>query len=91
MKSTISKLYNGDLTLEENTQASSLMESFEQERQWLIPRLSDKKELEWLNDLADINRRLVGIVGHQSFREGFIIGANLVMEACYGRGGVDDD
>ena len=91
MKSYISKLYKSDLMLEENSHAASLMESFEQERKWLMPHLSGEKELEWLNDLSDINRRLIDSIGIQSFREGFIIGANLVMEACYGHGNADDD
>ena len=63
---------------------SNLLESFAQNEAWLTEHL-DGKAKEHLLELINIHDELDGAVSYGSFREGFIIGASLVMEAIYGQ------
>ena len=90
MESIISALYHGELHLNENhvdehPEEEILIESFQETVDWLTKRTDGDKAREWLNDLTDIHNKLMKLIAYDKFREGFIFGANLAMEACYGK------
>ena len=90
MESMISALYHGDLHLNENhvrvnPDEQILIESFQQTRDWLLKHMDDEKDRAWLDDLTDVHNKLMKLIAYDKFREGFILGASLVMEACYGK------
>ncbi|MBE7009700.1 MAG: hypothetical protein E7422_11440, partial [Ruminococcaceae bacterium] len=85
MESMISELFHGGLHPNEksyrhNAHMELLLESFAQNETWLTEHL-DGKAKEHLLELVNIHDELDGAVSFGSFREGFIIGASLVMEA----------
>ena len=89
MNSILSELYHGELRpneryYPESSEVGILLESFRQNEKWLS-ELLDGKAKERLLELVNIHDELDGAVSYGSFREGFIIGASLVMEAIYGQ------
>lgn len=94
MKSIISALYHGELRpYEHNYSASAdysvLADSFKHDEAWLLERLNDK-EKETLSDMLRVHDELNNLTNYESFRDGFILGACLVMEACQGAREVSD-
>ena len=94
MKSMISELYHGGLRPNEKSYRhcaymEMLLESFGQNEKWLTEHL-DGKAKEHLLELVNIHDELDGAVSYGSFRDGFIIGASLVMEAIYGQEDVSE-
>ena len=95
MESMISELFHGGLHPNEksyrhNVQMELLLESFAQNEAWLTEHL-DGKAKEHLLELINIHDELDGAVSFGSFREGFIIGASLVMEAICGQAEVSEN
>ena len=95
MESMISELFHGGLHPNEksyrhNAHMELLLESFAQNEAWLTEHL-DGKAKEHLLELINIHDELDGAVSYGSFREGFIIGASLVMEAIYGQAEVSEN
>ena len=89
MESMISELFLGGLKPNEKSYRHKayiemLLDSFRQNEEWLTEHL-DGKAKEHLLELINIHDELDGAVSYGSFREGFIIGASLVMEAIYGQ------
>ena len=89
MESMISELFHGGLKPNEKAYRHKaylemLLDSFGQNETWLTEHL-DGKAKERLLELVNIHDELDGAVSYGSFREGFIIGASLVMEAIYGQ------
>ena len=89
MKSMISELYHGGLRPNEKpyrhkAYMEMLLESFGRNEKWLTEHLEGNAK-EHLLELINIHDELDGAVSYGSFREGFIIGASLVMEAIYGQ------
>ena len=89
MNSILSDLYHGELRPNEHgypadSDVGILLESFGQNEKWLGELLGGKAK-EYLLELVNIHDELDGAVSYGSFREGFIIGASLVMEAIYGQ------
>ena len=95
MESMISELFHGGLRPNEKSYRhraymEMLLESFGQNEAWLTEHL-DGKAKEHLLELVNIHDELDGAVSFGSFREGFIIGASLVMEAIYGQTEVSEN
>ena len=95
MESMISELFHGGLRPNEKSYRhraymEMLLESFGQNEAWLTEHL-DGKAKEHLLELVNIHDELDGAVSFGSFREGFIIGASLVMEAIYGQAEVSEN
>ena len=51
---------------------------------WL-KKMLDGKAREYLLELINIHDELDGLVSYESFRDGFILGARLIMEVAYGQ------
>ena len=84
MNSILSDLYHGELRPNERSYPTDsdvgiLLESFRQNEKWLS-ELLDGKAKEHLLELINIHDELVGTMSYDSFREGFILGARLIME-----------
>lgn len=84
MNSILSDLYHGELRPNERrypdgSEAGILLESFQQNEKWLS-ELLDGKAKEHLLELVNIHDELVGMMAYGSFREGFVLGARLIME-----------
>ena len=95
MESMISELFHSGLKPNEKSYRHKayiemLLDSFAQNEAWLTEHL-DGKEKEHLLELVNIHDELDGAVSYGSFREGFIIGASLVMEAIYGQAEVSEN
>lgn len=45
----------------------------------------DGKAKEHLPELVNIHDELTGLIGYESFRDGFSLGVSLVMEAIHGQ------
>ena len=95
MESMISELFHGGLKPNEKSYRHKayiemLLDSFAQNEAWLTEHL-DGKEKEHLLELVNIHDELDGAVSYGSFREGFIIGASLVMEAICGQAEVSEN
>ena len=90
MTSVISQLFMGELhpnerSCPENGRESILRESFTQNEQWLYGQLEGKASAHF-RELIQICEELDAMVSYDSFRQGFVLGACLVMEACCGAG-----
>ena len=86
MGSIISALYHGNLHPNEHDYSGNgdyeiLAESFKQDESWLVERLNDE-EKKLLSDLLQVHDELNHLIAFESFQDGFVIGAALVMEAC---------
>ncbi len=84
MNCILSDLYHGELRPNErgypaDSDVGVLLESFRQNEKWLS-ELLDGKAKEHLLELINIHDELVGTMVYDSFREGFILGARLIME-----------
>ena len=84
MESMISELFHGGLKPNEKSYRHKayiemLLDSFGQNETWLTEPL-DGKAKEHLLELINIHDELVGTMAYDSFREGFILGARLIME-----------
>ena len=91
MKSMISELYHGGLRPNEKpyrhkAYMEMLLESFGRNEKWLTEHL-DGNAKEHLLELINIHDELVGTMTYDSFREGFILGARLIMEVVTGHAG----
>ena len=89
MNSILSDLYHGELNLNEHdypedSRTGILLESFCEDEEWLAQML-DGKAKEYLLELVNIHDELVGTMTYESFREGFTLGARLIMEAVGGQ------
>ena len=94
MASMISRLYHDELHLSErdypeDSRAAILLDSFKENEAWLKKMLDDK-EMERLLELISIHDELNELVGYESFRDGFILGVRLIMEAACGQGKFSD-
>ena len=84
MNSILSDLYHGELYLNErdypeDSRTGILLESFREDEEWLAQML-DGKAKEHLLELINIHDELVGTMTYESFRNGFVLGARLIME-----------
>ena len=84
MNNILSDLYLGELRPNERSYPSDsdvgiLLDSFRQNEKWLS-ELLDGKAKEHLLELVNIHDELVGTMTYDSFREGFTLGARLIME-----------
>ena len=84
MNSILSDLYHGELSPNErsypdDSDVGILLESFRQNEKWLT-ELLDGKAKEHLLELINIHDELIGAMTYDSFREGFVLGARIIME-----------
>ncbi len=84
MNSILSDLYHGELHPNEQSYPDDsgvgiLLESFRQNEKWLVEVL-DGKAKEHLLELVNIHDELIGAMTYDSFREGFVLGARIIME-----------
>ena len=89
MASIISQLYHDELRLSErdypeDSRAAILLDSFKENAEWLRKML-DGPAREHLLELINIHDELDGLVGYESFRDGFILSARLIMEVSCGQ------
>ena len=89
MNSILSDLYHGELRPNERSYPAGsdvgiLLESFQQNEKWLS-ELLDGKAKEHLLELINIHDELIGTMTYDSFREGFVLGARLIMEVVHGQ------
>ena len=89
MASMISRLYHDELHLSEreypeDSRAFILLDSFKEDEEWL-KKMLDGKAREYLLELINIHDELDGLVSYESFRDGFILGARLMMEVACGQ------
>ena len=89
MASMISRLYHDELRLSdrdypEDSRAFILLDSFKEDADWLKEML-DGKAKEHLLELINIHDELDRLVSYDSFRDGFILGARLMMEVACGQ------
>ena len=95
MASMISRLYHDELRLSErdypeDSRAAILLDSFKEDAEWL-EKMLDGPATEHLLELINIHDELDGLVSYESFREGFILGARLMMEAACGQSKFSED
>ena len=95
MDSMISALYHGKLHPNEhdytsNDDYSILAESWKQDEAWLLEKLNGE-EKELLADMIQAQTDLNHLTCYESFRDGFVLGVRLVMEACCGAVEVRDE
>lgn len=88
MNSILSNLYHGELHPSEHdypgdSEVSILLASFQEDEKWLAERLDDKAEA-LLRDLINIHEKLLAMMTYDSFRDGFVLGARLIMEVAGG-------
>jgi len=88
MNSILSDLYHGELYLNErdypeDSRTGILLESFREDEEWLAQML-DGKAKEYLLELVNIHDELIGAMTYDSFRNGFVLGARLIMEVVGG-------
>ena len=89
MASIISQLYHDKLRLSErdypeDSRAFILLDSFKEDAEWL-KKMLDGPAREHLLELINIHDELDGLVSYESFRDGFILGARLMMEVACGQ------
>ena len=89
MSNILSDLYHGELHPNEryypdDSNVGVLLESFHEDEEWLS-RMLDGKAKEYLLELVNAHDELIGAMTYDSFREGFVLGARLVMEVVYGQ------
>ena len=95
MNSVISDLYYGKLhpherDHSENDSIDLLSQSFRQDEAWLSEHL-DGEAKEKAMELIRICDELDDLASFEAFRDGFILGASLVMEVCSGARAVWDE
>ena len=95
MASMISRLYHDELRLSErdypdDSRVFILLDSFKENADWLKEML-DGKAKEHLLELLNIHDDLDKLVSYESFRDGFILGARLMMEVACGQGRFSED
>ena len=95
MASMISRLYYDELRLSErdyseDSRAFILLDSFKEDAEWLKEML-DGPAREHLLELINIHDELDGLVSYESFRDGFILGARLMMEVTCGQSRFSED
>ena len=88
MSDILSDLYHGELRPNEHdypadSDVGILLESFAQNEKWLGDMLGGKAK-EYLLELVNLHDELIGTMTYDSFRDGFILGARLVMAAVNG-------
>lgn len=88
MNSILSDLYHGELYLNErdypeDSRTGILLESFREDEEWLAQML-DGKAKEYLLELVNIHDELIDAMTYDSFRNGFVLGARLIMEVVGG-------
>ena len=88
MTDIISELYYGNIhpskrDYERTPEMAELATLLKRHEDWLGEHL-DGKAKETLSKLADCYAELATISAYEDFREGFTLGARLVMEICYG-------
>ena len=86
MTNILSDLYHGELHPNERYYSDTsdvgiLLESFQQNEKWLTSML-DGKAKEHLLELVNIHDELIGTMAYDSFREGFVLGARIIMEVA---------
>lgn len=86
MNNILSDLYHGELHPNEryypdDSDVGILLESFQQNEKCLAEPL-DGKAKERLLELINIHDELISAMTYDSFREGFILGARIVMEVA---------
>ena len=84
MNNILSDLYHGELRPNEHyspddSDIGILLDSFRQNEKWLTEML-DGKAKEHLLELINIHDELIGTMTYDSFRDGFVLGARIVME-----------
>lgn len=84
MNNILSDLYHGELHPNEryypdDSDVGILLDSFRQNEKWLTEML-DGKAKEHLLELVNIHDELIGAMTYDSFREGFVLGARIIME-----------
>ena len=89
MASMISRLYHDELRLSErdypeDSRTLILLDSFKEDADWLKEML-DGKSKEHLLELINIHDELDGLTNYESVRDGFILGARLMMEVTCGQ------
>ena len=89
MASMISRLYHDELRLSErdypeDSRAFILLDSFKEDAEWL-KKMLDGPAREHLLELINIHDELDRLVSYESFRDGFILGARLMMEVACGQ------
>ena len=89
MNSILSDLYHGELYLNErdypeDSRTGILLESFREDEEWLAQML-DGKAKEYLLELVNIHDELIGAMTYDSFRNGFVLGARLIMVVVGGQ------
>ena len=87
--SILSDLYHGELrsnyrSYPDDSDVGILLESFRQNEKWLA-ELLDGKAKGHLLELINIPDELIGTMTYDSFREGFVLGARLIMEVVCGQ------
>ena len=87
--SMISRLYHDELRLSErdypeDSRAAILLDSFKEDAEWL-EKMLDGPAKEHLLELINLHDELDGLVSYESFRDGFILGARLMMEVACGQ------
>ena len=95
MASMISQLYHDELRLSErdypeDSRAFILLDSFKEDAEWL-QKMLDGKAKEHLLELINIHDELDGLARYESFRDGFILGARLMMEIACGQSRFSED
>ena len=95
MASMISRLYHGKLRLSErdypeDSRAFILLDSFKEDAEWL-KKMLDGPAREHLLELINIHDELDGLTNYESFRDGFILGARLIMEVACGQSRFSQD
>ena len=95
MASMISRLYHDELRLSErdypeDSRAFILLDSFKEDAEWL-KKMLDGSAKEHLLELINIHDDLDKLVSYESFRDGFIPGARLMMEVACGQSRFNED
>ena len=95
MANIISRLYHDELRLSErdypeDSRAFILLDSFKEDAEWL-KKMLDGPAREHLLELINIHEELDGLVSYESFRDGFILGARLMMEVTCGQSRFSED
>ena len=83
--SIIEELYYGNINpyIRKNND-TELLALINRHESWLKDHL-DGEALDTLKKLSDCHAELNCNTAYESFRDGFTLGAKLVMEVCYGR------
>ena len=85
----ISRLYHDELRLSErdypeDSRTFILLDSFKEDAEWL-KKMLDGPAKEHLLELINIHDELDGLISYESFCDGFILGARLMMEVACGQ------